>query len=135
MEIVQNLIGSTVNEVIAGGSNGSMVVIEADHNYVLFLYCCWRLNDSDSILCGWNDQESYLIRIKELEGDRIQSMNMDGFYDFVMRFASGRELRVMCDLTPGCENGQEENWSICDKKTNVCYVVNNQLQPIETKFS
>ncbi|UVI32920.1 hypothetical protein [Paenibacillus spongiae] len=135
MEIVRSMIGAAVNEVIAGGSNGSMVVIELDHNYVLFLYCCWRMNDADSVLCGWNDQESCLVRIKELEGDTVLTVDVGAFYDIVIKFASGRELRVMCDITPGCEDGQEENWSICNKQANICYVVDKQFQLIETKFS
>lgn len=128
-----HLRGKKVTKVIAGGSNGSIIILRIGDDYSLFVYCAWRLEDGNKIITGW--QEDYdaengrlTIGIKELKNNIIAKIDVSRFFDLKIHFKGGEILNVFCDLTPNVKSGDyDENWVLGDLKENKSYILKNRF--------
>lgn len=132
MNIVNDIKEAKIEKIIAGGSNGSIILIDLikDNNkYVLYVYCAWRLSFDDKILTGWNDIDIvFVTELKKLENDMIDNITLNSLGDFTLLFKSGIKLDVFCDITSNINNTSiDENWSFCDISKNQCYNFTNQF--------
>jgi hypothetical protein len=135
------IIGKEVTKTIAGGSNGSTIILEIGHNeYCLFIYCVWRLELDYKALTGWNessnpDNGNLTKQIRSLASDRIKDIQMSDFFDLRVKFESGKVLTIFCDVTPKYEpDDYDENWSICDIKSDQCYIISRDFEVESSKF-
>lgn len=133
-DILTKLTGKKVTEVIAGGSNGSIVVLNfGESEFCLFVKCVWRLEQVNTIITGWNESNDAVNgnmtkKIKELTDDVIRNTELNNFYDLKLHFISGKTLNVFSDVTPYYEpDDYDENWVICDIQSNVCYAVSKDF--------
>jgi hypothetical protein len=140
-DVLTKLIGKTVTEVIAGGSNGSIVVLHfGSSEFCLFVKCVWRLEQVNTIITGWNESNDAVNgnmtkRIKELAGDAIKNVEVNNFYDLKLRFVSDKTLNIFCDVTTHYEpEDYDENWVICDIQSNVCYAVNKDFAIVTSVY-
>ena len=132
MNIINDLKEGKINKVIAGGGNGSIVlidIIKGDDKFVLYLYCTWRMSFYDNVLTGWNDSDTVIVtELKKLQNDIIEEVISNLLGDFTLIFKSGIKLDVFCDITSNIENTSiEENWSLCDVSKNKCYNFTNKF--------
>lgn len=135
------LVGLAVSDVIAGGANGSIIVLEFGGNYVLTVYCSWRLERGLQVLSGCNEspdsQTGHLTReAKSLHNDIVHEVSLSDHYDLRIEFTSGKMLRLFCDVTPHNEPADyDENWSFCDQAQDYCCVVTNMFRVEEVSYS
>lgn len=116
-----------INEIICGGKmNGSIIIINFENNISLKINSVWRLNDNARILVSWDEVDTslnsnYFLQMQFLKGDFITSIKISKFYDIKIKFKSGKELFVLCDINKYYSTDYMElNWLICDKKQNIC---------------
>ena len=65
----------------------------------LIVECPWRLDDSDEVLCGWEDtDEAIVARAHELIGGMLETIEVrrPGF-DLTLTFDNNRRLKVFPD--------------------------------------
>ncbi|HEX8575600.1 MAG TPA: hypothetical protein VF677_04830 [Flavobacterium sp.] len=132
MNIINILNNAKVDKIIAGGSNGSIILIDLVkecNKYVIYIYCAWRVSFNNKVLTGWNDKESIFVnKLKELQEDIIIEVTSNVLGDFNLLFKSGKKLDVFCDITSNIEeSSMEENWSLCDILNNNCYNFTNHF--------
>jgi hypothetical protein len=138
--LVEQLVDRAITEVIAGGSNGSIVLLEVDFKFLLSIYCAWRLEGEGKILTGWNDSNDPVsgqltIEIKKLAGDKIEHVSISEFNDLTISFSSGKVLNVFCDITSHIySEALDENWCLCDMESNFCLIVNKDQEIIEQPY-
>ena len=128
--ILRRLPGKQINEVTAGGSNGSIIILQIGiADFCLFVKCVWRLQKLDKVLTGWNESNLPIVgnltkQINELTTDVITKVETSDFFDLQIHFVSGKALNIFCDVTPKYEpDYYDENWVICDIKANICYTI------------
>lgn len=140
-QTLDRLVGLAVSDVIAGGANGSIILLEFGGNYVLTVYCSWRLELGLDVLSGCNEspdsQTGHLTReAKNLRHDMVSKVSLSEHYDLQIDFASGKTLRLFCDVTPHNEPvDYDENWSFCDQAQDHCSVVTNMFCVKEVPYS
>jgi hypothetical protein len=128
-KVLSLLNSQKVSKVIAGGSNGSIIILDIDNRYSLCVYCVWRLEHGDKVLTGWNESNdsksgNLTLGIKKLEGDTIKRIYVNQFYDLQISFYSGKVLNIFCDITPKYEPEEcDENWSLADIIKNEVYTI------------
>lgn len=133
-DVTSKLTGSKVTEVICGGNNGSIVVLTINNSIVLTINCVWRLSDDKEVLVSWNEnnnnpESNFVLQLKSLENDLIDSLEKSIFYDLNIKFKSGKELNVLCDLNKHYSDDYFDNsWEICDKELNYCISINREHQ-------
>jgi hypothetical protein len=132
MNIIEKLKDAKIEKIIAGGSNGSIVLIDlakGTDKYVLYIYCTWRLSFIDKVLTGWNDIDTvFVTELNKLENDIITEVILNSLGDFTLLFQSGIKLDVFCDITSNInDTSMDENWSFCDISKNQCYNFTNQF--------
>jgi len=140
--LIKGIEGKEITKVIAGGSNGSIVVLRiGEEEFSLFIKCIWRLEDESNILTGWNESNdaehgNLTLQMKKLSGDFIKSTELSGFYDLKLHFLSGKTLNIFCDVTPHYEpEDYDENWLLCDIKGNRSYVVKKDFLIADRPYS
>lgn len=135
MNVIKEIKGLEIIKVIAGGGNGSIVVldIESDNNkYTLFIYCCWRMTLNDKVIIGWNDDiisedSSSLKILRSIKNSTIIDIEENDYGDFNLHLSNDKKLQIFCDITSnGNKDDINENWSLCDIKNNKCYNFNNR---------
>jgi len=74
-------------------------------------------------------------KIKELANDVIKNTESNNFYDLKLHFISGKTLNLFCDVTPYYQpEDYDENWVICDIRSNQCYAINKNYEIIISKY-
>lgn len=131
------LQGCIIERVIAGGSNGSIILFDIKNNiskYVFFIYCSWQLTSEIDILNTSEDDPDFFDELKKIKDDVIININIDSLDRILIQFDSGKKLEVFCDITKNDDKGKEqENWSFCDITHNICYnYTNNFIFTTET---
>lgn len=138
--IVEQLIGRKITKVTAGGSNGSIIILEIDSRFVLFVYCAWRLELGERILTGWNDCNDPISgvltqEIKKLNDNSIRDVSLSAFFDLKINFSDNKTLNVFVDITSHMsQEASDENWSVCDTKNDRCLTVNKDQMVIEQSY-
>lgn len=136
MDCIRKLQSKKVDKIIAGGSNGSIILIDfienSDKN-VLYVYSAWRLSHNNKILTGSNDNPEsddtvFVVELEKLENDIVKSVYTHPLGDFTLEFDSGKKLDVFCDITSNGGNDEvRENWVLCEVSKNVCYNFTNRF--------
>lgn len=133
-DIISKINGRKITEVICGGSNGSIILLIIDGSIILTINCVWRLSNKEQVLASWNENDNnpksnFVLQLKSLKNDLIETFEKSQFYDLTIKFKSGKELIVFCDLNKFYdENYFDNNWEICDKKLNSCICINRDYQ-------
>lgn len=132
MNNFDNIKGAKIEKIIAGGSNGSIILmdlIKDNKKYVLYVYCTWRLSFDNKITTGWNDKDTFfVVELNKLVNDIIDGITSNSLGDFALIFKSGIKLDVFCDITSNInDSAMDENWSLCDISKNQCYNFTNQF--------
>ena len=135
--LLNKLEGKIITEIIAGGSNGSIVILEIDHRYSLFLYCSWRLTRNKHIVT-WNDNSDANVgdiptNFNQLLNLKIKKIYRINCFDLVILFTNGNCINVFSDLSRS-SSPTEENWFLADKVNNICYILTNEFTLITEKF-
>jgi len=139
-EFIKNLSNLKVDKIIAGGSNGSIVLMDISNEstkYVIYIYCSWRLSLENEVITTWNDESIssdsiFVVQMKKLEGDTIESVHMHILGDLELTFESGKRLNIFSDISSNSvESDNVENWSLCNVITNKCYSLNNYFKIVE----
>ena len=134
--IFDHSVGSILKEVIAGGSNGSLITLSIN-DCRIFISCAWRLFKNEVAITGWHEesieQDSPLVSgIKKIEGLRFTSYAFHSPFDFDLCFEDGFTLSVFADNTSMSE--VDENWTVCDVSSNKCYTLSNEYILIAQVF-
>lgn len=140
------LEGALVVKIIAGGGNGSILLMEIQKGhieYIIYIYCVWRLFvfDSKRTIIGWNDDltdldSNSIKQLKSIENSFISNVKINEHGDFVLSFDNESKLSVFCDITSDGEKAElEDNWTLCDTVQNVCYNFNNRFNIVTTKYT
>lgn len=137
---INEIVGTEVTNVIAGGANGSIFILEMNNRYLLTVYCAWRLELAHQVLTGCNESSDSLkgdipSELKKLSHDKVKAVFLSNFYDLKVEFISTKVLNVFCDVTPHSEpEDYDENWVICDQQEDKCYVINSHFQIVTSKY-
>lgn len=121
----------TVTKSLAGEPSGSIFYLTfGDEEYLIFVYCSWRLIQESKIITGWHESNEVPFGpltkgINSLENDVIKEINLSKFYDLNIKFKSGKELQIFCDITPNLREGEylDENWDFTNIKNNMTYII------------
>ena len=130
-----------IDEVICGGSNGSIILLLiGNQEYSLSVYCAWRLEHKDKVITGWNETNDHETgdltkNIIRLTRTKIINIELTKFYDLILKFDNNFTLRIFCDLTPNLSDEYSENWIIADKIDNKVYVITNKFEIKEHEYS
>ena len=144
MNYIKTLQNKRVNKIIAGGSNGSIILIDLIENldkHILYVYCTWRLSLNNKILTGSNDNSDsdntvFVIELKKLENELIEKVSISSLGDFTLVFNSGKKLDVFCDITSNGGNDEiRENWVICNVSKNICHNFTNRFDFYEESYN
>ncbi|MEM0942129.1 MAG: hypothetical protein AAF600_20555 [Bacteroidota bacterium] len=127
--LFDNRKSEITEEVIAGGSNGAIIVINIGGKIDVFISCAWRLFRNDTQITGWHEESvektSPLVSgIKKLEGLKFVSCSFHSEFDFDLCFEGGFTLSVFADNT--AKSRIDENWAVCDISSNKCYTLSNE---------
>lgn len=144
-DIFQDAIGKKVLQINAGSSSGSIFSIDIGNQlldkeknghtfkegeYVLMVYCSWRLFDTirNKPITSWQEDSNFngsmTLGLNTLLEDTIENVLITAFNDVVVKFKSGKVLSVFCDLTLNKE--WDTNWFFRAKGRH--YSVNNSLE-------
>lgn len=144
MEIIkklkENLIrieNKKVSKVIAGGANGSIIIIDFEDTYSLFVFCAWRFISKD-VIVTWNDSPDALkgeipIYLKSLVNKKLKKIILINDYDLKLEFDNGVVFSVFSDLN-STSSDIEENWCVIDIVENKSYNLTNEFEYSLTKF-
>lgn len=137
MDYIKNIGNKKIDKVIAGGSNGSIILFDLVDDLakksVLYVYCAWRLSLNNKVLTGSNDDSEasksvFVVELKKLENDIIKKVFSNPLGDFTLEFNSGKKLDVFSDITSnGDKDDIRENWVVCSVSENVCYNFTNRF--------
>ena len=139
-ELLNKIQNKQIDEVITGGSNGSIILLLiGNQEYSLSIYCTWRLEHKDEVITGWNETNDpktgdLTKNIKRLAGTKITKIELTKFYDLVLKLDHNFTLRVFCDLTPNLYKEPTENWTIADKINNKAYSITNKFDIDEDEY-
>lgn len=142
IDLLSNLTGKVVTKCIAGGSNGSIIVLDiGSDEFTLFIYCSWRISKESKILATWNDNNdpdsgNLTLEAKKLEGELIKEIKQTNFYDLEILFMSHKVLQIFADVfNKGYEDeNASENWSLGDKKNDINYSVTSNFEVHTSKY-
>jgi hypothetical protein len=134
MEILKAFVGQRIREVIAGGSNGSTIILDTgNEGFSIFIYCSWRLSQRNRIIATSNDDSSpsghLTVGIMRLKENVIDSVKSNELYDINILFDHGFQLDVFANINADSSvSGYDENWCIADKANNICYTLDQNLE-------
>ena len=137
-EAFEKIEGSSIQNVIAGGANGSFVILDIGFDdYSLFIYSSWRISLNKRVIATSNDNNDALVgkltqQIWALMGDKIVKIELGELVDLKIQLESGKLIDVFSDLQT--EDTEEENWCLALKKEDVCYCGINNSQFVVTKY-
>lgn len=140
-----DLVGARVKQVNAGGSTGSVFVLDFCENIpsgqevsvkskgYIMVKCSWRLDDAINHrpITGWQEDSSVdgvmTLRLKSLSDDIVSRIEISPFNDLELYFQSGKRLFIFCDITPYVIG--DYNWFLGAEEAN--YSVNLNLKCIK----
>ncbi|MES2728428.1 MAG: hypothetical protein V4643_15065 [Bacteroidota bacterium] len=140
IELLKELHGRKISNVIAGGSNGSIIIFDVDDNYVLFIYCSWRLCLVGDVLVTSNDNNDantglLTTEIKKLIDSQIETININEFNDLIIKFYSNKILYVFSNINVDASESQyDENWSVADKSKNLVFTINEKNKILKSNY-
>lgn len=139
--VLSKMVGLELQEVIAGGSNGSVVVLRFGRSqFTMFVYSVWRLEYKGKIISGWNESNDAINgtltkAVKSIQLQTLKSYSISEFYDLRLSFSNEMILNIFCDITPNYEPSHyDKNWMCCDIKANICYIVNKDFKVELTEY-
>lgn len=135
---ISKIINLKVSKVIAGGSNGSTVIIDVDKGYSIFIFCSWRYISKDNIVVTWNDSSDALkgkipLYLKSLLNLSIKKITIINQFDLHIKFSNDAVLIIFSDLNKS-SSSIDENWCFADIKNNECYNLTNEFKLTISKF-
>jgi hypothetical protein len=129
------LVGTEITKVIAGGSNGSIILLDlkddSDNMFVLFIYCAWRITHAKQVIgTSTSDinNEKILSRIKSITNEHITDIDVNKFNDFSLHFSNDYRLDVFCDNAKKDIEYPVDNWTLCNIKENTCCTFNSEFK-------
>lgn len=126
---IKKLENTITNYSRSGGGAGSILLIEADTNISLWIWCYWEIKKSGVILANADDDTTAVVgkiavAAKQLEGKRIIKTEMDiSCYHLHITFEEDYELLVFCESQPPEEPYPLNNWELSIKNLNITYLV------------
>ncbi len=131
--ILKKIKGEAIDEVVCGGSNGSIIVIITENSISLTIDSVWRLTNDNTVLVSWDEKDNstksnFVKELSKLENDTIESFELSSFYDITLKFKSGKTLFVLCDINKYYAECYDNNWIICDESLNYCICVTKELR-------
>lgn len=134
-DVIGKIAGKQVVRVIAGGSNGSIIVLKiGNQEFSISIKCVWRLEHKGRVIAGWNESNDAIkgnltIQAKALTGEMIERIEISNLYDMKVYFLGDKILNVFCDVTPNYEpHSYDENWVISDIIENISYVASKNFE-------
>jgi hypothetical protein len=99
--------------------------------YRIFVQCAWRLESSDSVLCGSGDDSAAggeMVRVVQTILDRriLQAEVQHAALDLTLSLTGGLLLRIFCDQTDLEENNL--NYSVSSGTTTVAVGPRGQIE-------
>ncbi len=135
LDVLSKISGKRVVKVIAGGSNGSIIVLKiGEEEFSIFIKCVWRMEHKGKVIAGWNESNDAIngnltIQAKALTGETIDKIEISELYDLRIHFSGGKMFNVFCDVTPNYEPElYDENWVISDITENISYVASKDFE-------
>jgi hypothetical protein len=144
VETLETLIGAEVSEVLVGAPCGSMFYLffhKHDVDIAIDVHCAWRLDGIESVLTGWNEDNSVphgtmTTSMKALLHRRVVGIEHSRFHDLSIFFDDETSLRIFCDRTPNEDvDGGIENYNVADQLTSTVYCVNNLCEVVVEPYS
>ena len=136
------LKGARILNAIAGGNfNGSVVVLEFEHNYSLTIQCVWRLSQDNQVLASWNEKSNEIgsnfeSQISALKNDIIIEIEMSNLFDLNVKVSSGKMLQIFTDINQFySEDNFDENWYLCNSSSNICYGIKRLHSVVQSNYS
>ncbi|MCR9262576.1 MAG: hypothetical protein NXH86_00375 [Flavobacteriaceae bacterium] len=139
-----NIKNAEVTKVIAGGGNGSILLIDFEtriEKYVIYIYCTWRLTLKINALSSSvdnleNPSSLSVVELKKLVGDTIIEISANELGDFSIFLKSGKRLDVFCDITSTDDSEENrENWTLCNINKNECYSYTHRFDFYKESYS
>lgn len=136
--ILETLQGSKVSKVIAGGGNGSIIIIDIDNKYSLYILCDWRLiTNDDVIVTSYDDSDvkhgKIPIYLKKLHKEVVKKISIINRYDINIEFQNETILTIFSNNNKS-SNTIDENWSFVDIENNISYNLTNEFVYSSTKY-
>ncbi|MEY5041704.1 MAG: hypothetical protein RLZZ414_1252 [Bacteroidota bacterium] len=140
--IISSFIGCKINKLIAGGENGSIIIIETNHSDEAYfeIGCSWRLRKNNLCLCTSIDTPSKIKQqINIVYNLKISNIILRACNDLVIHFENDISIDVFCDQTNDAAivsvyDYIAENWSIIFPKQNKCYTIDGEMEIIESSY-
>ncbi|KAF2515834.1 hypothetical protein E0W68_12855 [Flavobacterium salilacus subsp. salilacus] len=136
IDIRKILLGTEVTKVTAGGSNGSIILLDfkndSNEEFVLFLYCTWRITHANNVIgtaaSDIND-DTILSEIKNLKDKYVIDVTVNKFNDISLYLSDDYQLDVFCDNVSNPDMDYPlDNWKMCDINENKSYVFNSEFK-------
>jgi hypothetical protein len=135
---LKRLINQNIVKSSAGGAAGSILVVEFEDTSYLFIWCTWRIEDSDGIIVTSSDTISPtennsspngLIGEKSpiLVDRKLVSFNLTPQYDLEMLFDDDYKLRIFCDIGHSRED-YNINWELNIPRENISIEIDNHFE-------
>ncbi len=136
------LVGTEITKVIAGGSNGSIIVLDLKNNsgdmFVLFIYCAWRISHANQVVgtsASDINNEKILSGIKCITNEHITDIDINKFNDFSLHISNDYQLDVFCDNTKKDVEYPLDNWTLCNVRENTCSTFNSEFKFIYESYN
>lgn len=132
-ESLEGLIGVPCWSVVAGRGAGSVIALDLgkkllrrkplrnpkltqeqrtyEGEYQMMIYCAWRLDSPDRVICGSGDSneegEAMIEGLMRLIGSNITAVRLvDPALDLVVEFDQSLQLKVFCDETDTTDDNE-----------------------------
>lgn len=143
---IKNLVGQAVTKSSAGGSAGSILMLEFESKAYFFIWCSWRIEHDSKVLVTSsdtvlptenNDSPNGFIggNAPVLIGKKVISFNLTPFYDLELVFENEYKVRIFCDIGASRDD-YEMNWEFNIPLENTSIEITNyhELKISEEKF-
>ena len=143
---IRSLIGQKVTKSSAGGSAGSILVLEFENTSYFFIWCSWRIEhgtkvivtSSDTILpTETNPSPNGFIGEKTpiLIGKKLKTVSLTTLYDLELVFEENYKLHIFCDIGISRDD-YGTNWEFIIPTENISIEINNHFEEkmIEENF-
>ena len=98
----------------------------------LFVWCTWRLDDSEAPVTSSDDENSSVIAgLNQLVGHRISNMDIrTKGMDASITFSNGYTLSIFCDHVPGAPSF-DGNWEVVTQASIVAIEVGSHVSIVK----
>jgi len=119
----------------SGGGAGSILKIEFENFYNLFIYCTWRVEKNDEVLATSNDNSEAIIgripqKVKMFENKKVLSFELSNQFDLELKIEENYCLKIFCDVSYwGTEDGgtYDSNWELGVPDEDLYFKINNHF--------